>query len=725
MDRKFEQITNGEPLGLPQDLLTDPAKYDADIPLWRRTVGLVRNYGTTRPNKRDTFFDQAISPYIKDPAQLKQLFENLNVMAQLKPEINIGEIKTGLITHAETAVSRRAGLAGWTPKRIEQLISLGLNSSEEFKDVVERMQAALFNAPRTIEEAVDLFYNAAFAMVKTEDPDIREELFSIHCLEKNWLNETAESVLYLEKGYFSADDLHLSRYFAYHNALSEVGKLVEMDSFSVDILTEPYQLLSKRFTSRCERQEQYEERALQTNKRFRDSINQRLSGNSNRYKRLIAHAESPAFEDYERDVPRTSEDISFWEANYRKMGEFRNRPWPENVIKNPDEPLRQLIREHLKILSFRAFWEQKKLAFLQKGYHAVTPRYFQIGEAYFIDILARNYHTPEQKAQVIREINAKFPIHEVMRSDVLGIPQGDSTSVHQEELTKIYTGSIHAYGENAEIVCALLKAMPTEITGKLAVVLEFYRPLLTMEQVGIIEQKIKEIRFDIMTDFRKAVGKRGYHLSIADPVLRQFGYRSLEFKQAGDQIMTIVDIDGQAYQFGIDSDYRIISGKDIKQFQSPQDRAWLELLVLSHLKRLMCTEEEEKELKEGLVAGEKQYETYKKQISARSEHPRRLPPDQRFSSEAYTKCLKGHLPIRDLIELNRLKALIGKGGTLETGLWTYVSGIEWIDSAELKPIRIAFKSATGDLREAINLGQVSDEELSRIENEILGELEKD
>ncbi len=44
MDRKFEQDGNGELLGVPGDLITNAAKYDADIPFWKRTVGFLKQY---------------------------------------------------------------------------------------------------------------------------------------------------------------------------------------------------------------------------------------------------------------------------------------------------------------------------------------------------------------------------------------------------------------------------------------------------------------------------------------------------------------------------------------------------------------------------------------------------------------------------------------------------------------------------------------------------------
>ena len=66
--------------------------------------------------------------------------------------------------------------------------------------------------------------------------------------------------------------------------------------------------------------------------------------------------------------------------------------------------------------------------------------------------------------------------------------------------------------------------------------------------------------------------------------------------------------------------------------------------------------------------------------------------------------------------------MLGEGGTPETGLWTYVSPAEKIDAATAAPVKVAYANATEDLRKVIPLGQISDEELDRMEKDILGEL---
>ncbi len=101
---------------------------------------------------------------------------------------------------------------------------------------------------------------------------------------------------------------------------------------------------------------------------------------------------------------------------------------------------------------------------------------------------------------------------------------------------------------------------------------------------------------------------------------------------------------------------------------------------------------------------------------------------QNYSTNAFELCSRSHLPIPSSLKrldiINRMRAERGWGGTLETGMWTYVSGVERdIDTQVAKPVRVAFKNATEDMRKVIDLGATSQEELDRLEKVILDDLE--
>ena len=80
MDKRFEQEANGEPLGIPADLFMDPAKYDGDIPLWKRTVGFVKQYEKSKPKGRDTLLEQLASFAIKDLSSVDKVIDNFGLI---------------------------------------------------------------------------------------------------------------------------------------------------------------------------------------------------------------------------------------------------------------------------------------------------------------------------------------------------------------------------------------------------------------------------------------------------------------------------------------------------------------------------------------------------------------------------------------------------------------------------------------------------------------------
>lgn len=725
MDRRFEQPANGEPLGVPTDLFSDPAKYDTDIPLWKRTVGFIKQYERSKPKGRDVLFGQFADFAVKDLGALSQIFDNFSLLSQARPDLDLNEITNGLITHLELSSSRRSTLPSWTPDKIEHLVSVGLSATGQLQTATQRMEAALFNAPGTIEEAVDLLYNAAFVLVRTTDSNIREELFSILCQEKPWFNERSNSARLHTSGMLSKDDLHLSRYFAYINTLEKVGRFLETGDLITDSPIDsqacnPSDLESKRVSEKNERYHQYMSDPVRhtQDQEFVSSI---ILKNPHRFAKIIQ-----AIRDYDPEIDSIiTSGMPLWLAEYQKIQELRSRPWPENLINNPYDPLNVAEREHFDYLFMRAYWEQKKLGYFKRGYQPATPRYLQFGSSQVIDIIARDCVTPEQKAIIIRKVLGGLettPSH----TELVGLLQTNHlTPIQLKEALQGYTGSFHNYGESQNIIFAVLRAVPSEAIGRLSTILEYHRPLLSIEQVRLIEDYANRLRTDLQKGFVRGVNKRGYALVVSDPQLRQLGYEKITIKEGSsvNRIHLNIDLDEEGYDFDLDQDYRIIFDRDVKKFVTLQDKAWLEVLVLSHLKKIICTEEDENQFKNELVAGEKQYEKYRKQVGRR-EHLRRQKPGWNYSTEAFNRCLKSHLSLKNLHKINQWKAEIGQGGTKETGIWTYVSGSEYVDTSDAKPIKVAFKNATEGLKGIVPLGQISTEELARIENEILGELEK-
>lgn len=726
MDRRFEQQKQpeeeaGESKGVPIDIWDKPADYEEVLPFLKRTVGFVKQYERSKPKGREILYEQLVNTIIKDIKTLKHVLDNLELIAQVKPDVDLQVIKAAIVKHLEQTAARRSVLSTWTPEKIEQLIKMGLDASGELVQVVQAIKAKLFNAPQNIEESVDLHYNTAWAMAETIDPDVREELVSILCYEKEWFNELSLPAFYFTFGSSGVtDDEHIKKYYAVSAARAGIANYTSTEHDG----TVPLNSLRLQHVQR-----KIQEAASQVPFTAGPKVGMWLLGllnaNSVRYQMIRQYfANDPIEQQYTRmfdeyksgiriDLSQTTKEL------VERENKLKNLTWPYNLKHDPDEPLISMINKFIVPQMGRVIWAEGQRA---RGHEIITESPIQITEKLSFLAAAIGYDTPEQRSQLVRQIYKDL---QAKYQDSLK-PEGNQINKDLFQFVFLQPlGIIRRFSANDNTIYFITRILPEEEIGRLSSILEYHRPMIHSEQVAPIRHQINSAKASIETDFARSIGKRGYEMAITDTTLRNLGYTSIVFRGISrGNIKIALGIGGQDYIFQLDPAYRIISGGDIKRFQNPVDQAWLELLVMSHLKKLMCTEDEEEVLKSELVGGERQYEVYRKQVVGRKEHPRRLPPGQHFSSEAFNKCLKSQFPesSRNLLELNRLRALAGKGGTLETGLWTYVSGSEWVDSEELKPIKVAFKNAADDIRAVIPLGQVSEAELARIEKEILGEL---
>lgn len=723
MDRKFEQRANGEnfPEGIPQEIWEKPGDYEETLPLIKRTVGLVKQFGNTKPNKREALLDQYAQPLVKNPQAWKSLAGNLDLITDLKPEINVAEIKTQLFTRIEALAARRANLAQWTPEKIEELIRLGLDASGELAGTVERMKASIFNAPRTPTEAVALHYNTAWTMIATDDNQIREELFSILCFEKPWFPAHSLGNFYFTLGSNFPDDATMEKYHAVIGALKSAGMLLETKG--------EFKLATpRRVQQRDFRLLESQSITSETEQIAREKIVlQYVKQNPQRYARIetyVLNKENEIYADLLRPTsPFEALDDADFMAKSRQLKEAKDNPenqtWPKNIIYSRNEPLNVLVRKVFLPKAYRTFWENYQRVAQKRGFEKVTNTPIQLTDDVELGIIAKGPLTHEQKQEVAREVHSAL-----LREDSeISSPRAAQSFAGVIDLVKNLTSVVSDFDKARSIIFNVSLRLPEEEIGRLSSILEYHRPIFTLEQLKAIEDQISHLREDLQKGFTRAVGRRGYTLMISDPFLRRFGYKEITINQAStpNRLHIKMAIDGEEYGFDLDGNYRIILGQDLKQVKNSQDKAWLEVLVLSHLRKLICTSNEEDEIKIELVGGERQYERYRKQVG-RAEHLRRQKPGWNYSADAFNKCLKSNLPVKDLHLINRMKAEIGQGGTKETGIWTYVSGAEYVDNPDAKPIKLAFAKASEDMRSVIPLGEVSPEEFNRLEKEILDEL---
>ncbi len=709
-----------EKFGIPYEILERPDQYDLEIPYLRRTVGLVSQYERSQPKGKDALLDQQAIAIANNPSLLIAANNNFGLLSQIKPESVIKEIQERLLEHTERAVARRAQLSQWTPEKIGNLVRMGLDGSSELAEYVERMKAALFNAPRTIEEAVDLHYNAAWAMVTTPDFDVKEEIFSIFALEKDWLTPYSASMCYFEMGCVAPDDLRLRRYNTVNLAFGKTGELLELtQEKSVDLHYDEIHALPR--AKRVIRRDKYIQDILTSTENgptIKHIYRALETRNPHRTKALFDRRmeRGSAYQHYQQ--PYNSLEGTY-EEQLKRVREhlelIAGAQWPERVVIALDDPLSVIIRHDLAPRIFRTRWENMLAALKAEGILSkLTSEPIQLTNDLQIDIIAEAVESAEQRSEIVREVCESITAGRNIRPhrELHGPLEGLIDLIRLADV-----GRVGIFDANASILFAISRDLIDASAGRLGSILEFHRPNISSEEILRTNNRVSELRKSIKGGFVRSVGKRGYQVVVADPLLRDFGYKSITFKQAKDNmIQATITIDNQEYQIDVNPDYRVVYGEDLQKYPSLQDQVWLEILVLSHLRKVMCTGD--KKLKTELVGGEEQVPLYKRQVIGRTEHLKKLPAGWSFSTDRYLACLKSDLPDKDLSIINR-----DRGGSKETGEWTYEKGVDVVDTPETKPVKIAFATASDDIRAVIHLAEISDEEMARFKRNLFGELE--
>lgn len=720
MNARIERSENGglHADGVPRSILDNPQEYEEQFPILKRTVGFINQYQAARPKGKEALLNQMAGNVIRDPAAFGHIYTNLELIGGIRQGFNPDALEEALLQQIEASVSRRFDALKWSPTKIERLVQLGLDNKGKLATSYQRVEAALFDSPKTVHEAIDMQYNAAWAMITTENEDVRHELASILSYERDFFQPTMLSAYLFSIGKYFGDDMHIERFFAVTDAINEVAVLEE----------KPYSLnksVSKRIEHRFNMDIYSNHLLSPEEQKQRIKLVETLKNkDSERFRKLYAVIHEDPIDIPEEDPGRivggSYKDMV--KRRLERSRKMKEAPWPHNRVYNFEEPLRAYIGKYYSPKIHRAIWENEVHNGLQQGYNYVTTQPIQITDDLNLEIIGQGYDTVEQKSAVITTIY-----------DALLQTRIDPD--HQETLSKLdgaiatartLDGLMGYMGKDFDILFSLSHRTTEEEIGRLATILQYHRPVISIDQAKKMDEQVSLTRENISRRFTRSVGKRGFEVIVADPALVQYGYESLLFKHesSNNTIQVSITIGGQDYKFALDADHRTVftGDGDIKKFQNLQDQMWLELLVLSHLKKVMCTEEES--MGKELVGGDKQNELYKRQTLRRSEYLRRLPAGQRFSQEAFQKCLRSSLPLKDLNSINRMRTSMGFGGTAEIGMWTYVSPVDKVDDPESKPVRLSFADVTKDMRTVIPLAQVSEEEIARIEQDILLELEE-
>lgn len=701
-----------KPLGLPQDLLINPSRYRDQILLIEETVSFLGKYGGCKKlAQKEGLVHQLAFSTLGNLPTVGSFLNNINLIYYVDPSVNIAEIQGLFMKHLDNA-ARESSMNRWSPEKIEQLVQLSLDASGTYAAALSVIKRGLFNGPETIKKAVDLYYNSAWAMINTTSDDVREEIFSTLCLEKPWFTPHSMSAMCFNVGGMFSDDEILLKYEAAAFALATTGVLFEGQGDEI----EP-RLQSERAAARAIK---LVEAAPHTSpvvfQKMQRVIMDMRKRNPKKFEKLMkSHLKGDtggAITQSQSKGTYQEKSVSFKE----EQESLREDNLYASIVAHADDPLKSAVKELVVPKVFQAVREHKQhICTSILGYERLTDGILDLPNGLELLVLGRNCQSPEEKQTVVRDvyhalankeaISANRELHTPM-DGVLDVAQ---SGLHLWEL----------FDQKGDIVFSVSPSISAEKAGKLASIIEHFRPLITLEQAQQLSKYSAKLRQDINLGFRRSVGRRGYRVIVSDPALHQLEYEAITFKQGErSEIQVALNLAGQEYAFSLSPNYRVIEGGDIKRFKGLQDQMWLEVLVLSHLMRVMCMDDEDKSLEKELLSPEKQSIIYRKQVIGRREYLREQAPGYGFSQEAFERCLTSGLPEKNLYLLNQ-----ARGKTRETGMWTYVSPVGVVDVSDAKPIKVAFKNASADLRRVIDLGAISQGELVRLENEILGELE--
>ena len=369
-----------ESFGIPLNILEAPKQYERELPLLSRTLAFVNQFRRAdKPKVKEKLLGQMALTIVRSPESLLDLLNNFELIDQLRPEADLGEMQDSVLQYAVAAAGKRSNLPVWNPQRIEQLVRVGLDPNKEVQAVAVNMQQALFNAPKSIEESVDLHYNTAWATLSTRDNNVREELTSILCYEKEWLDPTSVTSLLFMLGVTGlTDDGHIKKAYATHDAITGIFRSTSIDEYGRLALNS---VRSQTYNNRLKASPVLAVlRAgpkigatimrLMKTRRF-ETITQKFNSDH------IQEESNKLFNDYFHEGKKTR--LPEAAGNLRRHDQLaREASWPYSLKYDPKEPLRRLALDLMGSYVGRTMWENLIKNRGEEGFRMITERPIQL-----------------------------------------------------------------------------------------------------------------------------------------------------------------------------------------------------------------------------------------------------------------------------------------------------------------------------------------------------------
>lgn len=667
--------------------------------------GLIDDCVAASPNKRQ-ILTREFSPRIGiDPEQFGYALSGLDILRADQPRTTpvINDVEARLTRIVETQVSRSRLESDWPTAKLQTLVELGISDDSAAARAARVIETALFDTPKTIEQAVDLYYAASWAMVSAPSIELMSEFYDILSWQKDWFTPHSMPAMHFLGGRYAADDTHLRRYHGVRIAMNTVRRFLSLQGDAKAASNEWAKLLATPILTQRTDRNRNPQTILEVGTPGYSVFIDLSQRNTDRFDALYQ-----AYDSLDLDTHSQLEDTEMTQESQ----------WPYPLITGAGEPLVNLVKQRIGSRIFAHQWPAQRQKHRESGLSDVLAEPIEITDDLKLDLMTAGIRSREQRNELVREVlqalltgsnpnpfrDPKVDIRQLLRVARAG--QGISDS----------------YDQDYKIIFALWRNFDDRRLGRLASILEYHRPALGQEQVELYQQgSDARVSTRLRRDTIREIDERGFYSIITDPKLRNLGYRAFIFREHTDPslILAAFEMYRGYYKFLMDYNFKIKPGLDVREFKTPEDEAWLRALAIDCFINTLCLDPDA--LSEKLVGGDRQARAYRRQItSVRGYVRRHTRPGDHASDQAKTNYVESRL--RRILEFKTLEDL--SEYKKQTGEWpnggTYVQGYERLRTEEHAPVVIAPRGSDNSLiRSVVDLGSVSAAETQRLEDEIL------